>query len=162
MNQYFGLLKNPPWDVALFLTLVAGAFFWGASNGKRSIGFIIVNLYVLSALWPFFPLDAITKDRPPVEIWAISAGIFMLFLILLLLFMSRAFDWGGREGSWWEVLILSILGAGFFISILISLAPPDAISKNILFLHPLTLSLFANTEIVRWWTILPIFAVLFV
>ncbi|MDO8523126.1 MAG: hypothetical protein Q7S12_02475 [bacterium] len=162
MNQYLGLFKNPPWDFALVLTLIAVAFFWGASKGKRSIGFIIINLYIMLALWPFFPIDILTAGRTPVETWAFRAGAFLLILILLLLFMSRAFDWGGRDGVWWEVLILSILAGGFFISILMSLAPPGAIEKNILFLNPLVLNLFADAQIVRWWTILPILGVLFV
>lgn len=162
MNQYLGLFKNPPWDFAFVLTLIAGAFFWGASKGKRSIGFIIVNLYIMLALWPFFPVEMLTAGRAPVEIWAFRAGIFTLVLILLMLFMSRAFEWGGRDGVWWEVLILGILAAGFFVSVLLSLAPPGAIEKNILFLNPLVLSLFADPQIVRLWTILPVLGVLFI
>jgi len=88
--------------------------------------------------------------------------------------MSRAFDWGparnasrsdaggGRDGVWWEVLILGILAAGFFISILISIAPPGVITKNILFLNPVVLSIFADPAIARWWTVLPILGVLFI
>lgn len=162
MNQYLGLFKNPPWDFALVLTLIAGAFFWGASKGKRSVGFIIVNLYIMLALWPFFPVDALTVGRTSTEIWMFNAGIFSLLLILLLLFMSRAFDWGGRDGVWWEVLILGILAAGFFISILLNLAPPGAVAKNILSLNPLVLSVFADPAIARLWTILPILGVLFI
>ncbi|MDP2668444.1 MAG: hypothetical protein Q8P07_01240 [bacterium] len=162
MNQYLGLFKNPPWDFALVLTLIAGAFFWGASKGKRSVGFIIVNLYIMLALWPFFPVDVLTAGRTLTEIWAFNAGIFSLFLILLLLFMLRAFDWGGRDGVWWEVLILGVLAAGFFISILLSLAPPGALTKNILSLNPIVLSIFADPAIARWWTVLPILGVLFI
>lgn len=162
MSSFIGLINNPPWDLALFLTLAAGAFFWGASYGKRSIGFVIVNIYILLALWEFIPVEALVAGRALIEIWAIKAAIFTLLLILLLLFMSRAFGRGGNEGVWWEVLILSILGAGFFMSVLISFAPPDAIKKNILFLNKLTLDIFAAPLIVRWWMILPILGVLFV
>jgi hypothetical protein len=114
------------------------------------------------ALWPFIPLDSLTSGRAPIEIWAFHAGIFTLLLILLLLFMSRAFDRAGKEGVWWEILLLSIFISCFFISILISLAPQEAISKNILFLNPLTLNLFTDPSIVRLWMTIPILGVLFI
>ena len=163
MSSVLGLFKNPSWDVALFIFLVACGFFWSTSKGKRALSFIIVSIYVLFALWPSIPLGAITNGRAPLEIWALHAGIFVALLLLLLLFMFRSFKgaFGGGEGIWWEILLLSMLGAGFLISIFLGLAPAEVIKNNSLHLTPLVLKFFASPEFIRWWTILPIFGVLF-
>ena len=84
MDQISVLLKNPPWDIALALTLVAAGFFWGATYGKKSLGFIIINLYVLFGIWPFISVNSLTRGRNPIEIWAISTAIFLILFILLL------------------------------------------------------------------------------
>ncbi len=159
MDQYFSLIKNPPWDFALILTLAAGAFFWGASNGKKALDFIIVNMYIMLALWPFVPLSLLTDGRDNLELWSFKAGVFTLLLILLLLFMSRTFSWTGKEGVWWEILILALLVSGFFLSIILSFAPAN---KDFLYLHPLILQFFADPEFARWWSIFPILGVLFI
>jgi len=56
MQSFLALLKNPAWDLALVLMLVAGGFFLGISGGKKKMAFIILAIYVLLALFPFLPL----------------------------------------------------------------------------------------------------------
>ena len=165
MDVVLGLFKNPSWDIVLFIFLLSCGFFWGTTYGKRALSFITISIYVLFALWPFIPLDTITAGRSVLEIWAIRGGIFILGLLFMLLFMFRSFrgalGGGGGEGVWWEILLLSILGAGLLISIFLGLAPPEAIKGDLLSLTPLTYQIFTSAMVAKWWIILPIFGVLF-
>ena len=91
------------------------------------------------------------------------AGIFLALLLLLALFLIRSFRGaaGYYGGLWWEILVLSILAAGFFVASIIKLAPEDVIKNNILNLSPWVLQVFASSAYAKLWFILPIFGVLF-
>lgn len=160
---YLSLLKNPAWDVALLLFLVAAGFFWGISGGKKKMALTMLAIYVLVAVFPYIPMDKLTAGRAPTEVFMFRAGAFLILLILLSLFLIRAFKGMSSyySGLWWEVLILSILAAGFLMVSLINLAPDAVIKNNLLNLSPLTLKLFADPIISKWWTILPIFGIIF-
>lgn len=161
MQSLLSLLKNPQWDTALILFLVAGGFFWGISGGKKKMAFIILAVYVLLALFPFVPVDKLTAGRAEAEIFMFRAGIFLALLILLTLFLLRSLGGAGYvSGIWWEILILAVLTAGFLAVSLLNLAPPVLIKNNLLNLSPLTLSLFTGSA-AKWWTILPIFGIIF-
>ncbi|KKT20410.1 MAG: hypothetical protein UW05_C0037G0003 [Candidatus Giovannonibacteria bacterium GW2011_GWC2_43_8] len=85
MQSFLALLKNPAWDLALVLMLVAGGFFLGISGGKKKMAFIILAIYVLLALFPFLPIDKLTASRAENEVFMWRAGIFLALLILLTL-----------------------------------------------------------------------------
>ena len=162
MDSFLALFQNPSWDMIAFLVLMACGFFWGVSYGKKGLGMAIVGVYVLFALWPFVPANVVTDGRAMVEIWAFRSGIFIALLMFLLLFLFRTFKGAlFSEGVWWEILILSILGAGLLTTILLGLAPAEVIAKNPLNLSPLTLQFFSATTFTTWWLILPILGVLF-
>jgi len=148
--------------MVLMLFLAAGGFFWGISGGKKKMAFMILAVYVLLALFPFLPVDKLTAGRAETEIFMWRAGIFLALLILLTLFLLRALHGAAYiSGIWWEVLILAILTAGFLMVSLLSLAPAVLIKNNLLNLSPLTLKFFSDAATARWWTILPIFGVIF-
>ena len=161
MQSILSLLKNPQWDAALLLFLVAGGFFWGISGGKKKIAFLVLAVYVLLVLFPFLPVDQLTAGRAETEIFTFRAGIFLALLILLTLFLLRALHGAAYvSGIWWEILMLAVLAAGFLMSSLLGLAPEVFIKNNLLNLSPLTLSLFTGA-FAKWWTILPIFGIMF-
>lgn len=161
MQSFLSLLKNPAWDSALILTLVAGGFFWGISGGKKKIAFLILAIYVLLALFPLLPVDKLAVRQEEAEIFMWRAGIFLALLILFTLFLLRALHGAAYvSGIWWEILILAILTAGFLMASLLSLAPAVLIKNNLLNLSPLTLTLFTGAA-AKWWTVLPIFGVMF-
>lgn len=163
---YLSLLKNPAWDIVLIFTLVAAGFFWGISGGKKKMALSMLALYALLAIFPYLPVDAILGGRAPNEIFVFRAGIFLALLLLLSLFLSRAFSGSARpladgNGAWWEIILLSILAAGFLAASILSLAPAEVFKNNTLNLSSLTLKLFADQAYSKWWTIIPIFGVLF-
>ena len=161
MQSILSLLKNPQWDAALLLFLVAGGFFWGISGGKKKIAFLVLAVYVLLVLFPCLPVDKLTAGRAETEIFTFRAGIFLALLILLTLFLLRALHGAAYvSGIWWEILMLAVLAAGFLMSSLLGLAPEVFIKNNLLNLSPLTLSLFTGA-FAKWWTILPIFGIMF-
>jgi len=161
MQSFLALLKNPAWDLALVLMLVAGGFFLGISGGKKKMAFIILAIYVLLALFPFLPIDKLTASRAENEVFMWRAGIFLALLILLTLFLLRSMHGAAYvSGIWWEILMLAILAAGFLMVSLLNLAPALLIKNNLLNLSPLTLTLFTGS-IAKWWQILPIFGVMF-
>ncbi|MDP3785409.1 MAG: hypothetical protein Q8R12_05135 [bacterium] len=161
MQSLLSLLKNPQWDAALLLFLIAGGFFWGISGGKKKMAFIILAVYVLLAVFPFLPVDKLAAGRAETEIFMWRAGIFLALLILLALFLLRALHGAAYvSGIWWEILLLAVLAAGFLAVSLLNLAPEILIKNNLLNLSPLTLSLFTGSA-AKWWTILPIFGIIF-
>ena len=161
MQSILSLLKNPQWDTALLLFLAAGGFFLGISGGKKKMAFMILAVYVLLALFPFLPVDKLTAGRAEAEIFMWRAGIFLALLILLSLFLTRALHGAAYvSGVWWEILLLAVLAAGFLMVSLLNLAPEVLIKNNLLNLSPLTLSLFTGA-FAKWWTILPIFGIMF-
>ena len=160
---YLSLLKNPAWDSAFFLFLVVAFFFWGMSRGKKKIAIFVLALYVLNLLFRFVPIDQFTSGRSPQEIFLFRAGAFLALLVLLTLLLQRSFRGvgAGVEGLWWEILLLSILSAGFLLSSFFMLAPELLIKNNLLNLSQITLKLFADSAYAKWWTIFPIFGILF-
>lgn len=160
---YLSILKNPAWDMALLLFLIAAGFFWGISGGKKKMALGMLAVYILIAVFHYVPVDELSTGRAPSEIFMFRAGVFLIILVLLSLFLIRAFNGTATyySGLWWEVLILSILATGFLITALINLAPEAVIKNNLLNLSPLTIKLFADPAIAKWWTILPIFGVIF-
>ena len=162
MDAALNLVHNPSWDMIAFFVLMACGFFWGVSYGKKSLSMVIVGVYVLFSLWPFVPANIVTANRAPVEILAFRVGIFIALLMLLLLFMFRTFRAAlNGDGVWWEILIFSILGAGFLVTIFLGMAPAEVITTNQLGLSQLALQFFSNSAFTTWWMVLPILGVLF-
>ncbi|QQG42316.1 MAG: hypothetical protein HYW15_02245 [Candidatus Giovannonibacteria bacterium] len=163
MASFLSLLKNPAWDAVLVFMLVAAGFFWGVSGGKKKMALGILALYALLAIFPYIPIDTFAAGRSPSEIFMFRAGIFLTLLLLLALFLMRSFKGatGYSGGLWWEILVLSILAAGFLAASIIKLAPEDIIKNNLLNLSPFVLQVFTSSAYAKWWFILPAFGVLF-
>ena len=161
MQSYLALLKNPAWDVVFFLMLIAGGFFWGISSGKRKMSLGALGIYALLAVFQYIPLDNLLKDRASNEIWMFKGAFFLGLLLVFSLFLSRSFRGLPRdEGNWWEIVILSLLYAGFLSEALIMLAPKDLINSGKILLSPLILQIF-SAPFSYWWLILPIFGIIF-
>ena len=161
MQSYLALLKNPAWDVVFFLMLIAGGFFWGISSGKRKMSLGALGIYALLAVFQYIPLDNLLKDRVSNEIWMFKGAVFLGLLLVFSLFLSRSFRGLPRdEGNWWEIVILSLLYAGFLSEALIMLAPKDLINSGKILLSPLILQIF-SAPFSYWWLILPIFGIIF-
>jgi len=150
MQSFLSLIKNPAWDAVLVFMLVAAGFFWGISGGKKKMAMGIVAIYVLTALFPFVSVDYLASGRAPNEAFMFGAGAFLILLVLLALFLLRAFRGVWKEdGAWWEILVFAILAAGFLMTSLIGLAQPSIAKNNFLNLSPLTLKLFADPIIAK-------------
>ena len=163
MDFVSSLLRNPAWDSVLLFMLITGGFFWGITDGKKKMALMIVALYALSAIFPFVPIDSLSQGRAPTEIWMFRVAAFIALLALLTLFLVRSFKYASfkSEGSWWEIILMSILGAGFLAFSLLNLAPPEVFPKNLVALSPLTKTLFLNQVFFQWWVVLPILGVMF-
>lgn len=156
------ILRNPPWDFVVFFMLVAGGFFWGMTDGKKKMALAILGIYVLSAIFSYVPMDSLTAGRAPQEVWMFKAAAFLALLVFITLFLTRSFkNTSHNDSAWWEILLLSILGAVFFAASLFNLAPSEVFTNNIVSLSPLTKTFFLNPAYSQWWIILPIFGVMF-
>ncbi len=156
MPQYLSVFKNPSWDVVLLLAILAGGFFWGtfSPGGKRKISSVILSLYVLNVIFPFIPLGS--------GVATLRAGVFVALLILITLFLLRALKGMGGGGSWWEVLALVILMAGFLAVSLLAILHTGPAKNSMLTLSPLVNNLFGSRILVSFWTIAPLVGVLFI
>ena len=162
MDFFSSILRNPPWDFVVFFMLVTGGFFWGMTDGKKKMALMILSIYVLLAIFHYAPLDSLTAGRASQEVWMFKTVAFLVLLALITLFLTRSFkNMSHNDSSWWEIILLSILGAGFLVVSLLNLAPPEVFSKNIVSLSPLTKTFFLNPTYSQWWIILPIFSVMF-
>ena len=163
MDFVSSILRNPPWDFVVFFLMVTSGFFWGMTDGKKKMALMMVGLYVLLAVFPYVPMDRLTDGRASQEIWMFKAVAFLVLLVLITLFLVRSFKYASfkNESVWWEIILMSVLGAGFLSVSLLNLAPPEVFKNNIVSFSPLTKTLFLNPSISQWWIILPIFGVMF-
>lgn len=156
------ILRNPPWDFVVFFMLVTGGFFWGMTDGKKKMALMILGIYALSAIFSYVPMESLTAGRAPQEVWMFKTAAFLVLLIFITLFLTRSFkNISHNDSAWWEMLLLSIFGAGFLTASLLNLAPPEVFTKNIVSLSPLAKTFFLNPAYLKWWMILPIFGVMF-
>ncbi len=155
----FASLRNytVTWDLALFVMLMAGAFFWGVSRGNNKIKFLIVSTYISSVVFGLLPLSQFEIGLSLASRAVLQMSIFGGMVLMLALLLKKIFRGGdSSRGAWWQTLILCVLVAGFLMTNLLG-----EINQGALTLSTTTIQLFTTPVAKLWWTALPIVGVLF-
>ncbi|MDZ7798123.1 MAG: hypothetical protein U5L76_00730 [Patescibacteria group bacterium] len=143
---------EPTWDLFIVLFFIIAGFLYGMSLGKDRIIIIIISIYMSLAVVNTPPVMDVMK-----EMFAVKMSTFLVIFILLFFFLSRsallkALSNTDSRGSWWQVILFSILHVGLLVSITLSFLPPESLEQ----LSPLTKTLFAGDYARFGWIVAPI------
>lgn len=152
---------TPSWDIFIIFFFIAAAFLYGLSLGLNRILIILISIYLSLALIDYFPFTNATL--PEIKIGggiSLRVTLFIGVVLVLFFFLSRsallkAFK-GGADGSFFQILIFSILHVGLLISVVLSYMP-ESFNHN---LSPLTHTLFIDKTARFVWIFLPIIAMI--
>lgn len=148
-----GIFSSPTWDILLIFALIAGAFFYGISTGRRKIIAAIVHTYVAFALFTALPIASIQNFTGIGQEFVAKVGAFLLIFILLVILMgARSASAFSSASSWWQIFVMSFLQVGLLVHILLGFLPEDKIEQ----LAPFTKTVFAHPDYRLWWFFIPI------
>ena len=156
---------RPTWDLFIVIFFIVAAFLYGLSLGKDRIIIILVSIYMSLAIVEHAPFlnsawlqDWINNAINQFFVFQISAFVLLfvaLFLIITRSALVKTIASSDTAGSWWQVLIFSILHVGLLVSIILSYLPKEAAHSV---LAPLTKQLFTTDGAQSFWIIGPVIA----
>lgn len=152
---------TPSWDVFIILFFIVAAFLYGLSLGMNRILIILISIYLSLALVDYFPF--MNATLPEIKIGggvSLRVTLFIGVVLVLFFFLSRSalikvFS-GGSDGSFFQILIFSVLHVGLLISVVLSYMP-ESFNNN---LSSLTHKLFTEPTARFVWIFLPIAAMI--
>lgn len=158
--------SQPTWDLFIALIFIVATFIYGISLGRDRIIVILVSLYMSLAVVNAAPfLDLLERQSQEVlsKIFVFKITGFLGIFIVLFFFLSRSallrtIASHDERGSWWQVVLFSILHVGLLTSVILSFIPHDAITR----LAPLTQQIFTGHLGRFAWIIAPIIAMILV
>lgn len=155
----------PTWDLFIAGVFLIGALMYGFSLGRDRIIVILVSIYMALALMTAPYLDVVMEKTAlalnQVFVFKLTGfvGIFLgLFFFLSRSALLRTIAHRDDHGSWWQVMLFSILHMGLLISVIISFLPPEAADH----LSPFTRQLFVYDGSRFAWLVAPIVAMMFI
>jgi hypothetical protein len=150
---------KPTWDLFIILFFIVAGFLYGLSLGRDRIVVILVSIYMALAVSTTAPyIGSLNAQIGIANIFVFQISTFVTTFIALFLLLSRSallktIATGDDSGSWWQVLVFSVLHVGLLVSITLSFLPPNAAANH---LSPLTQRLFASDGAQFGWIIAPI------
>ena len=120
----------PTWDLFIALFFLVSALLYGFSLGRDRIIVIMVSVYMSLAVVTSAPFikDLSTEINIATSLFAFKLSTFLVVFLVLFFFFSRsallhALGTANAPGSWWQVLLFSVLHAGLLVSIVLSFLP---------------------------------------
>lgn len=164
VQQFLSALQQinfatPSWDLFIALFFFVGSVIYGLAMGRQRVVMLIVAIYMDMAVVNTAPYihdlkNVLRLGDTAAAQAVIFVGIFFLLLFLLsktALAHSFALD---EHGSWWQVLLFSMLHIGLLTSVILSYLPLTAVDH----LAPLTRTIFLSDNGRFVWIIVPILA----
>lgn len=165
------LLQNinwatPTWDLFILIFFVVAAFLYGLSLGRDRIIVILVSIYMALAVVNSAPFigGLAAKEVSIVigQVFAFRVTLFLGVFLILFLLLSRSALLGGvvsnQPGSWWQVILFSVLHIGLLISIVLSFLSGEIVGH----LAPFTRIIFVSDLGKFFWIVTPILAMIFI
>jgi len=146
---------SPTWDIFIILFFVIATFLYGLTLGRARVVVQIVSSYMTMALLAAAPFMDKVEARTPLNHTVFYLIAFMTVFVLLFLLLSKsAFHQHLSEGkgTWWDVLVLSVVQIGFLTSIVLSSMSGFALGH----VSGITQIVFAKQPAPFIWTVLPI------
>lgn len=151
--------STPSWDLFIILFFIVAGFLYGLSLGRDRIIVILISIYMALAIVntvPFLPLIETTIKVNDLVVFKIStflAAFIILFFLLSRSALLRTVASADSQGSWWQVIIFSILHIGLLISITLTFLPKEIVEKN---LSVLTQMIFVGDWARFLWIVMPV------
>jgi hypothetical protein len=152
--------SQPSWDLFIILFFVVAGLLYGLSLGRNRIIVILVSIYMALAIVntaPFIPtLEASIRINDQVILkistfLAVAIGLFFLLSRSALIKTIASSD--EDQGSWWQVILFSILHVGLLVSVTLTFLPAEFVASK---LSPFTRTLFVGEWARFCWIVLPI------
>lgn len=158
--------SNPSWDLFIAIVFVVGSLLYGFSLGRDRLIVILVSIYMALALIGNAPyLDRLGQMTQTVasQIFVFQITGFVGIFIVLFFFLSRSallrtIASRDEQGSWWQVMMFSVLHVGLMLSVIMSFLPADALNH----LSPFTRQIFTYEGARFAWLVAPIIAMMLV
>lgn len=158
----FSLIAS--WDWIMALVLLGVALVYGLSMGRNRLVTVMLGVYLSYFLTRAIPWKDLTflgtKSGPDstIQIFIFLALALGFFFAIPHSAFKSSLRLGGRgHGSWWRILVLSILQIGLILALTISFLPV----KTVAVLSPLAQSIFIGSVAQFLWLLLPILAIMF-
>ena len=152
---------TPSWDIIILLFFAATIVVYGFTLGRDRIVAVLVSTYLALAVADNFPYvaqlsDAINRSG----FTGFKASSFLVIFVLLFILLSRSRllqSVSSFGGSWWQVILFSLLQVGLLVSIIFSYLP----SQTLAHFSPFTQVVFLSDLGRFCWIVLPIAALVF-
>ncbi len=150
----------PSWDLFIAMFAVLAAFLYGFSLGRDRIIIMLVGIYMALAVVNGAPfLKNLSADLGLNNWFALRiTSFFGIFLILFFLLsrsgLMRTLGAAEAPGSWWQVVMFSVLHVGLLTSVVLSFLPADSTAQ----LAPMTRQIFLDPNAKFIWLVAPIIA----
>ena len=108
---------TPSSEFILFFALVAAFFFYGVSQSRSQLTFLLVATWLallfMSRLSPWLIENNMFLRANDAYAATLGSAVFLLFIFLFHLFFRRVFGRGHVEtAAWWQVVSIAFLEAG--------------------------------------------------
>lgn len=154
--------STPTWDLVILLFFIISVAIYSFTLGRDRIVAILISTYLALAVTTNLPfMDKLTEIINQKITLTFQISSFLIVFVLLFFLLSKGSLIQGVaniSGSWWQVILFSLLQVGLLTSIILSFLPPVALSQ---------LSDFTNlvfiSDLGRFcWISLPILALVFI
>ncbi|MFA5021533.1 MAG: hypothetical protein WC508_00415 [Patescibacteria group bacterium] len=152
---------TPTWDLIILLFLIISVLIYSFTLGRDRIVAILISTYLALAVTTNLPfMDKLAAWLNQTHIFGYQISAFLIVFAVLFLMLSRSTLTqmiSNLSGSWWQVIILSLLQVGLLISIILSFLPPSVSNS----LSDFTKIIFTSELGKFCWIVLPILALVF-
>lgn len=148
-------------DLMVGAFLIFILFVLGITLGKSKLVIGIVSIYISSFLERLFPYhNELSGLLGQTEDYWIRIGLLVFFYLIVFLLLNRSMARSRltlREISFFAIIPLSILQAGFIISVILTLLPPSIVDS----LSPYIIQYFGTPRAQFAWALLPLISFMF-
>jgi len=154
--------SKPTWDLVILLFFGLSVLIYSFTLGRDRIVAILISTYLSLAVATNLPYAGKLNELiSRTGVFAFQTAAFLVAFVLLFVFLSRSSLIQGLTnlgGSFWQVILFSLLQVGLLTSVILSFLPAAALGQLSGFTHVVFLS-----ELGRFcWIVLPIIALVFI
>lgn len=168
MNLAFINLQNisfsGSWDWLSALVFLAVALAYGLFMGRNRLVVVTLGVYFSFLLTRAIPWTELawlgfkTAPDSTVQIFIFLALVLGFYFVIPHSALRYAMKLGGKGGgTWWQILIMSILQIGLILAMVIAFLPAKVTAG----LSPLAQLVFVGPAAYFIWLLLPILAIMF-
>ncbi|MFA6410896.1 MAG: hypothetical protein WCW26_04985 [Candidatus Buchananbacteria bacterium] len=160
--SFFGInWTTPTWDLIILLFLIVSVLIYSFTLGRDRIVAVLVSTYLALAVTTNLPfMNKASAWLSQNQVFGYQIPVFLLVFAILFFMLSRSALTQGisnLSGSWWQVVVLSLLQVGLLISIILSFLPQTVANS----FSEFTKIIFISDWGKFCWIILPILALVF-